>query len=130
MVKSILAIGNAKYEIDRNALTRFMREAQQSAAMQGVSDIGEQQSPDGREAEAFSADESIDTIFIKVMQLYNEYATSEHLDVLIRLKCKLEQVSLRYRSHALAEEVLNINSCLPYEWRVRCCSGRSRDPEG
>ena len=124
MVKSILEIGNARYEIDRDALRRFMREAQQSAAMQGVPDIGEQQSPDGREAEAFSADESIDTIFIKVMQLYNEYAMSGSLDALIKLKCKLEQVSARYKSFALAEEVLNINSCLPYEWRVRCCGGR------
>ncbi len=130
MVKSILAIGNAKYEIDRNALTRFMREAQQSAVTHGVHEKGEHRGPDGGEAAAFFADEPIEGLFAEVMQLYNEYATSEHLDVLIRLKCKLEQVSLRYRSHALAEEVLNINSCLPYEWRVRCCSGRSRDPEG
>ncbi len=55
---------------------------------------------------------------MEVMQLYNEYARTENLDVLVRLKDKLEQVSLRYKSVALAEEVLNINSCLPYERRV------------
>ena len=124
MVKSILEIGNARYEIDRDALRRFMREAQQSAAMQGVPDTGEQQKPGGSEAAAFSADEPIETIFIQVMQLYNEYGMSGSLDALIKLKFKLEQVSSRYKSLALAEEVLNINSCLPYEWRVRCCSGR------
>ena len=124
MVKSIIEIGNARYEIDRNALRLFMREAQESAAMQGVPGVGEQQSQDGSETAAFSADEPIEIIFNRVMQLYNEYTISGSLDVLIELKCMLEQVSLKYKSLALAEEVLNINSCLPYEWRVRCCSGR------
>ena len=124
MVKSIIEIGNARYEIDRNALRLFMREAQESAAMQGVPGIGEQQSRDGGETAAFSADEPIEITFNRVMQLYNEYTISGSLDVLIELKCTLEQVSLKYKSLALAEEVLNINSCLPYEWRVRCCSGR------
>lgn len=123
MVKSIIEIGNARYEIDRNALRLFMREAQESAAMQGVPGIGEQQSQDGGETAAFPADEPIEITFNRVMQLYNEYAISGSLDVLIELKCTLEQVSLKYKSLALAEEVLNINSCLPYEWRVRCCSG-------
>lgn len=123
MVKSIIEIGNARYEIDRNALRLFMREAQESAAMQGVPGIGEQQSQDGGETAAFSADEPIEITFNRVMQLYNEYTISGSLDVLIELKCTLEQVSLKYKSLALAEEVLNINSCLPYEWRVRCCSG-------
>jgi len=123
MVKSIIEIGNARYEIDRNALRLFMREAQESAVMQGVPGIGEQQSRDGGETAAFSADEPIEITFNRVMQLYNEYTISGSLDVLIELKCTLEQVSLKYKSLALAEEVLNINSCLPYEWRVRCCSG-------
>ena len=123
MVKSIIEIGNARYEIDRNALRLFMREAQESAAMQGVPGIGEQQSRDGGETAAFSADEPIEITFNRVMQLYNEYTISGSLDVLIELKCTLEQVSSKYKSLALAEEVLNINSCLPYEWRVRCCSG-------
>lgn len=123
MVKSIIEIGNARYEIDRNALRLFMREAQESAAMQGVPGIGEQQSQDGGETAAFPADEPIEITFNRVMQLYNEYTISGSLDVLIELKCTLEQVSLKYKSLALAEEVLNINSCLPYEWRVRCCSG-------
>ena len=124
MVKSIIEIGNARYEIDRNALRLFMREAQESAVMQGVPGIGEQQSRDGGETAAFSADEPIEITFNRVMQLYNEYTISGSLDVLIELKCMLEQVSLKYKSLALAEEVLNINSCLPYEWRVRCCGGR------
>ena len=124
MVKSIIEIGNARYEIDRNALRLFMREAQESAVMQGVPGIGEQQSRDGGEPAAFSADEPIEITFNRVMQLYNEYTISGSLDALIKLKCKLEQVSARYKSFALAEEVLNINSCLPYEWRVRCCGGR------
>lgn len=100
MVLRILDIGNARYRIDRSALKRFMLEAQESAAK-----------------------ESLDAIFDEVMGLYGEYAVTGKLDVLMKLKCKLEQVSLRYKSLELAEEVLNINSCLPYEWRVGSCDG-------
>lgn len=99
MVKSILDIGNAKYRIDRSVLRRFMRDARESYA-----------------------EESLDAVFDEVMGLYGEYAVTGRLEVLMRLKCKLEQVSLRYKSLELAEEVLNINSCLPYEWRVRYCN--------
>lgn len=111
MVRSILDIGNAKYKIDRLALCRFREEARRNA------DAG----ADERKAEPHlgtSIEESLDCVFMEVMQLYNEYARTESLDVLVRLKDKLEQVSLRYKSVALAEEVLNINSCLPYERRV------------
>ncbi|WP_129126390.1 hypothetical protein [Geomonas oryzae] len=112
MVRSILDIGNAKYKIDRLALCRFREEARRNA------DAG----ADERKAEPCDArpsiEESLDCVFMEVMQLYNEYARTESLDVLVRLKDKLEQVSLRYKSVALAEEVLNINSCLPYERRV------------
>ncbi|WP_136525812.1 hypothetical protein [Geomonas ferrireducens] len=112
MVRSILDIGNAKYKIDRLALCRFREEARRNA------DAG----ADERKAEPRdvrpSIEESLDCVFMEVMQLYNEYARTESLDVLVRLKDKLEQVSLRYKSVALAEEVLNINSCLPYERRV------------
>lgn len=100
MVRSILDIGNARYRIDRNALRRFIAQAQDSVA-----------------------EESLDAIFSEVMGLYGEYAVTGKLEVLMKLKCKLEQVSLRYKSLELAEEVLNINSCLPYEWRVRYCNG-------
>lgn len=116
MVKSILAIGNAKYEMDRSALLRFRREARQSSAPQ---DPQPGMVP-GSEPLPLGAEETVDASFDEVMQLYNEYARSQNLGVLVELKSKLEQVSLRYKSVALAEEVLNINSCLPYEWRVGC----------
>ncbi|MBU5612766.1 hypothetical protein [Geomonas azotofigens] len=112
MVRSILEIGNAKYKIDRIALGRFKDEVRQNWT---------KVSPDVAVPEAgreLSLDESLDAVFKEVMQLYNEYAKTESIDVLLRLKDKLEQVSLRYKSLALAEEVLNINSCLPYERRI------------
>ncbi|MBJ6799420.1 hypothetical protein [Geomonas propionica] len=112
MVRSILEIGNAKYKIDRIALGRFRDEVRQNRDKEG----SEVTAPEpGRE---LSLDESLDAVFLEVMQLYNEYAKTESIDVLLRLKDKLEQVSLRYKSLALAEEVLNINSCLPYERRI------------
>lgn len=114
MVKSILEIGNAKYKIDRLALGRFKEEARQNA----MAGSDERELLPEMASGGASLDESLDTVFQEVMQLYNEYARSESIDVLMRLKDKLEQVSLRYRSLALAEEVLNINSCLPYERRV------------
>ena len=121
MVKCILDIGNAKYKINRDALSLFIQEAQQqaaSASASGADGCREQSSLDC-EAGSFLVDVALETIFREVMQLYHEYARSESLDVLVRLKSKLEQVSLRYHSLALAEEVMNINSCLPYERRVR-----------
>ena len=118
MVKSILEIGNAKYKIDRVALLRFKEEARNNAAAD-IDGLG-----DGTETEQGGdcLDESLERVFNEVMYLYNEYARTESVDVLVGLKRKLEQVSLRYRSVALAEEVLNINSCLPYERRVPCSS--------
>ena len=113
MVRSILDIGNAKYKIDRLALCRFREEARRSADA-GAEERKTEPCGDVRP----SIEESLDCVFMEVMQLYNEYARTESLDVLVRLKDKLEQVSLRYKSVALAEEVLNINSCLPYERRV------------
>lgn len=113
MVRSILEIGNAKYKMNRVALCRFREEARRNAG------AGEDES--GGEplvSVSLSVEESLDCVFFEVMQLYNEYARTESLDVLVRLKNKLEQVSLMYKSVALAEEVLNINSCLPYERRV------------
>lgn len=117
MVRSILEIGNAKYKIDRYALSRFKQEARQHAACntEAGAEIGVL--PFGG-SDGSSVDASLDAVFGEVMKLYNEYARTESLDVLVLLKCKLEEVSLRYRSLALAEEVLNINSCLPYERRV------------
>ncbi|MBU5636963.1 hypothetical protein KOM00_09470 [Geomonas sp. Red69] len=112
MVRSILEIGNAKYKIDRLILGRFKEEVRQHWTK---GDAGVEAPVPGP---APSLDESLELVFKEVMQLYNEYAKTESIDVLLRLKDKLEQVSLRYKSLALAEEVLNINSCLPYERRV------------
>lgn len=114
MVKSILEIGNAKYKINRLALCRFKEEARENA----MAGTDEREVLPEMAGGSVSLDESLDTVFREVMQLYNEYARSESIDVLVRLKDKLEQVSLRYKSLALAEEVLSINSCLPYERRV------------
>ncbi|MBJ6751248.1 hypothetical protein [Geomonas anaerohicana] len=111
MVRSILEIGNAKYKIDKIALGRFKEEVRQNWGKESAEAAPET----GRD---LTLDESLDAVFLEVMQLYNEYAKSESIDVLLRLKDKLEQVSLRYKSLALAEEVLNINSCLPYERRI------------
>lgn len=116
MVRSILEIGNAKYRIDRGVLNRLFREASHSAS-------------DGGETTSCGSEEPLEVVFNEVMGLYNEYAVSGRLDVLLKLKCRLEQVSLRYRSMALAEEVLTINSCLPYEWRIGSCSGQDADKE-
>lgn len=118
MVRSILDIGNAKYEIDTDVLSRFKEEAQRHAVTLDDPYHGEEGSRHDCENGSFSVDASLDNAFDEVMQLYNEYSRSENLDVLVMLKCKLEQVSLRYKSVTLAEEVLSINSCLPYERRV------------
>lgn len=113
MVRHILDIGNAKYRLNKNAISEFILEVRhQSAASRP-----ELASGGGEDAKP-PADEALEAIFRDVMQLYNEYARTESLDALIQLKMKLEQVSLRYRSVALAEEVMNINCCLPYERRV------------
>jgi hypothetical protein len=125
MVRSILEIGNAKYEIDQDALKRFMREARQSAALRGELDDGKEKVLTYSASVSPPAEASIEAVFDEVLQLYNEYARNDDLDVLMQLKAKLEQVSLRYKSLALAEEVLNINSCLPYERRVTCIRGDS-----
>lgn len=111
MVRSILEIGNAKYRIDRGTLRRFMREARQSTwPREGSGEVCD--------AAAAPCGESLEQVFNEVMGLYNEYAVTGRMEALMKLKSKLEQVSLRYKSLTLAEEVLNINSCLPYEWRV------------
>lgn len=124
MVRRILDIGNSKYKLNKNALSEFILEARHQHAASHYMD-GESHDP----RECQSADESLDLIFREVMQLYNEYASSESLDALIRLKSKLEQVSLRYRSLVLAEEVMTINSCLPYERRVPSGGAAGRDDD-
>ena len=119
MDKRILDIGNARYKINRKALCQLMEQVKRNAAT-GAPDAcrGAKEGACNADEEKICADESLECIFTEVMLLYNEYARCESMDALIRLKCKLEEVSLRYRSLVLAEEVLNINSCLPYERRI------------
>ncbi|ACH39774.1 hypothetical protein Gbem_2770 [Citrifermentans bemidjiense Bem] len=124
MVRTILEIGNAKYEINCDALKRFMREARQSAVLRGELEDDKEKVLTYAAGAKAPVEASIDMVFDEVLQLYNEYARTEDLVVLVQLKSKLEQVSLRYKSLALAEEVLNINSCLPYELRVNCSQGK------
>lgn len=116
MDKRILDIGCAKYQIDRNALFLFMEEAAGNrenpccGSEEGESDA----------AANLCADQAVEQIFWEVLELYNEYNETGNLDTLVQLKCRLEEASLRYRSLPLAEEVLSINSCLPYERRIPC----------
>jgi hypothetical protein len=119
MYKRIIDIGNARYRISLDDLSAMMEEAKDGAA-----EIRTQTSCPSNEglrevdvAKVGVGDE-LEGVFSEVMRLYQEYTRSASMDVLVRLRCRLEEVSLRYRSFALAEEVLNINSCLPYERRV------------
>ena len=122
MVKCILDIGNAKYKIDKNSLNLFMQEVRGTDFAPYTDSSEDQGSFDGANC-GHLAKVAPDRIFREIMQLYNEYARTENLDVLVKLKVKLEQVSSQYKSLVLAEEVLTINSCLPYERRVMCNNG-------
>lgn len=92
MEKYIFDIGRTKYKINTDAFAVLIEEGHRE----------------------------IERTFDEVMQLYREYARTGSADVLVSLKCRLEEVSSMYGSVALAEEVLHINSCLPYERRVPC----------
>lgn len=115
MEKYIFDIGCGRYKINTDALHAFLEEAaeEQLKASSGAAPG----SPGAATADGCSESE-IEHVFEEVMHLYREYARTGSMDVLVSLKCRLEEVSLRYRSVALAEEVLNINSCLPYERRL------------
>ena len=63
-------------------------------------------------------DQEITSISEEVLSLYQDYQRCQNIEVLVKLKCRLQDVSVRYKSHVLAEEVLSINSCLPYELRI------------
>jgi len=129
VVKCILDIGNAKYKIDKNSLNLFMQEVRGTDFAPYPDSSLDQGSLDDAICDRF-AQGAPGRIFREIMQLYNEYARTENLDVLVKLKVKLEQASSRYKSLVLAEEVLTINSCLPYERRVTCNNGEhdiSRD---
>lgn len=119
MYKRIIDIGNARYRISMDDLSAMMEEAKNGAAVMPIlaSCPKDEGLPEVDHAKVTGGDE-LEGVFLEVMRLYQEYARTASMDVLVRLRCRLEQVSLRYRSFALAEEVLIINSCLPYERRV------------
>jgi len=119
MYKRIIDIGNARYRISMDDLSAMMEEAREGAAgipmhASGTTDEGLREV----DVTTVGSGDELEGVFSEVMRLYQEYTRSASMDVLVRLRCRLEEVSLRYRSFALAEEVLNINSCLPYERRV------------
>lgn len=118
MERHIFNIGYAKYRINTDALSVFMEEAKNSATEEQADPYCDAEKGAGNTK--VCADRAVEDVFAEVMHLYHEYAGSQNMDALVRLKCRLEEVSLRYRSFVLAEEVLSINSCLPYERRVPC----------
>jgi hypothetical protein len=119
MEKVIYDIGNAKYKVNRLELFRMMEEARGNL-LSSAPETPDNESAPGPDALQARDAATLSDSFIEVMRLYNEYARSESLDVLVKLKCLLEEVSTRYKSMALAEQVLTINSCLPYDRRVPC----------
>jgi len=122
MEKSIFGIGRVRYRINMDAFSDLMGEmGGESSDQKQPASAGARDPLDATSANLGDRRE-IEEVFDDVMQLYREYGRTGSMDVLVTLKCLLEEVSLRYRSVALAEEVLNINSCLPYERRVPCNS--------
>jgi len=103
MYRHILKIGNARYTFNQAALCTFIAEAK-------LRERGEAACAPLAEGALQEASE--------ITSLYRTYRSTDSVDALVQLKTRLEQVSVAYGSHALAEEVLSINSCLPYERRV------------
>jgi hypothetical protein len=112
MVRHICDIGRGRYKFDKNTLDSFLEEARNRPT------TGDAETPDvARGAEGQDDGEMLGT-FDEVMSLYQDYMRFQSVDLLIQLKRRLEQASIRYHSHVLAAEVLTINSCLPYEHRI------------
>jgi hypothetical protein len=110
MQRNLFGIGNGRYEFDRQTLDNFIEEAKNRAGLTA----GEQ---GAAATTAGCADWETRYVYEEILGLYREYQRGQSLDLLIRLKCRLQEISVRYGSHVLAAEVLNINSCLPYEKR-------------
>ncbi|GFO60180.1 hypothetical protein GMST_25050 [Geomonas silvestris] len=117
MQKHIFGIGSGKYHFDPETLDSFIEEAR-----------GRFTIPSGafdRAAESDLPTESeTQRVFDEIMSLHREYLRHQSFDVLFQLKTRLEEFSIRYHSHVLAAEVLNINSCLPYELRMAWSNDR------
>jgi hypothetical protein len=110
MEKNIFDIGSGRYTFDENTLDSFIQEAKNRTSDFGLPEtIG----PDAVPNEA-----EIERILAELMSLYQDYVQCQSIELLVTLKCRLEEVSIRFKSHVLAEEVLTINSCLPYEQRI------------
>jgi hypothetical protein len=122
MVRHICDIGRGRYIFDKSTLNSFMEEARNQPTPgdhPGITEIAHRANgPD---------DDEMLGIFEEVMALYRDYTRFQSVDLLVKLKCRLEQVSIRYHSHVLAAEVLNINSCLPYEHRI---PAQPHEPDG
>jgi hypothetical protein len=113
MVRHICDIGRGRYIFDKSTLNSFLEEARNQPTPgdpPGFTDAARR--TDGQD------DDEILGVFEEVMALYRDYMRFQSVDLLVKLKCRLEQVSVRYQSHVLAAEVLTINSCLPYELRI------------
>lgn len=125
MVKNIFDIGSGRYQFDKKTLNSFLEESRnRPLPPEAAEDPGA-----GRAAGQLS-DREQQGFFEEVMALYHDYMICQNVEVLLRLKLKLEEFSVRCNSHVLAAEVLNINSCLPYELRLRgtgTLPGKNRD---
>ena len=113
MVWHIFDIGSGKYKFDRKTLNSFIEESRNRQPRSEPAGI-----PDGADRADPWNDREMQCIFEEVMSLYQDYQVCQSVELLLKLKVRLEEFSLRYGSHVLAAEVLNINSCLPYEHRI------------
>jgi hypothetical protein len=113
MKKNIFDIGSGRYTFDTNTLDSFIEEAKMRCSESSESGLANPATPlDGPKGG------EIERITEEVMSLYRDYVQCQSVEPLVRLKCRMEEVSIRFKSHVLAEEVLTINSCLPYEQRI------------
>ena len=119
MTKDIFGIGSGRYIFDKKTLDSFIEEARHRS-------VGEEpvlhRDHFAAGTDGDPSEEEILHVFEEIMSLYHDYMRCQSIDLLVRLKDRLEEFSIRYKSLVLAEEVLSINSCLPYEKRIS--SGR------
>jgi hypothetical protein len=121
MVRSILDIGSGRYEFDKQTLTSFIEEAKSHPS--GFLSVGVTVADESAPLGDTEREQAAQDIFAEVMSLYHGYISCQNLDLLVKLKNRLEEYSIKYQSHVLAEGVLNINSCLPYELRIPVSGG-------
>jgi hypothetical protein len=109
MQRNLFGIGNGRYEFNRQTLDNFIEEARRNCSHSEGSQAGNAPG---------CGDWETRYVYEEILGLYREYQKCQSLDLLVRLKCRLQEISIRYGSHVLAAEVININSCLPYEARI------------